>query len=422
MKPTLAKGTRDLMPEEAIILQETVDVLKRNFELFGFNPIRTPTLEKFDTLASKYTGGAEILKETFNLVDQGKRKLGLRYDLTVPFSRFVAMNPQLKMPFKRYQIGQVFRDGPIKASRYREFTQCDCDIVGVKSIVADAECVELFLKCYEDLGLDVIVYVNNRKILDELMDTFGIKDKLRGRVILAIDKIEKKPRKEIEKEIIGLGVTKKAVNLLLDTFGSKGKKSLKEIKKILGKDSQGIKEMNELLTLVSSKKVIFLPSLARGLSYYTGTIYEVFLKDGSIPSSIGSGGRFDKMIGALMGSKLEFPAVGCSFGLDVIVNALKIKRVKVKKSVVTVLVIPIGVSLDKVWGFVKEFRDQGIATDLAVSKKGVTKNIKYADSYGIPYVFFVGENELKKGKYKLKDLDSGKEKTVTLKQAVKFLS
>ncbi|HLC22146.1 MAG TPA: ATP phosphoribosyltransferase regulatory subunit, partial [Candidatus Nanoarchaeia archaeon] len=151
----LAKGTRDLPPEESILLDEVVSVLKRNFILFGFNPLETPILERFDTLASKYAGGAEILKETFQLTDQGKRALALRYDLTVPFARFVAMNPQLKLPFKRYQIGRVFRDGPVSTNRLREFTQCDCDIVGTKSLVADAECVQLYLKCFSELGLDV---------------------------------------------------------------------------------------------------------------------------------------------------------------------------------------------------------------------------------------------------------------------------
>src|SRR3989344_2719451 len=164
-----AKGTRDIVPEEAILFQEIQDIFRKNFELFGFNPLQTPTLEQFETLSSKYTGGAEILKETFQLTDQGNRKLGLRYDLTVPFSRFVAMNPQLKMPFKRYQIGSVFRDGPVATNRLREFTQCDCDVVGTKNIAADAECVQLFLKSFTDLGLDIEVRVNNRKILDGMM-------------------------------------------------------------------------------------------------------------------------------------------------------------------------------------------------------------------------------------------------------------
>ena len=348
MKLQLAKGTRDFSPEDAIILEEVVDVLKKNFVLFGFNPIKTPLLERFDFLASKYAGGAEILKEMFSLQDQGKRKLALRYDLTVPFSRFVAMNPQLKLPFKRYQIGKVFRDGPIKASRYREFNQCDCDVVGTKSLVAEAECVELFLKSFKELGLSVVVKINNRKVLDSVMGVLNIKASLRDKVLLVIDKLGKKSVKEVEEEVVGLGVQRKAVKKLFKVFTVNGTnvQKLKYIEGVVGKGDEGVEELRVLLKLCSSKNVEFVPSLARGLSYYTGTIFEVFLKDGSIRSSIGSGGRYDQMIGNLMGSKKEYPAVGCSFGLDVVVDALKSGNRKVKKSVVGLYVIPVGVSLE----------------------------------------------------------------------------
>tara|TARA_Y100000310_G_scaffold240125_1_gene243928 strand:+ start:1186 stop:2463 length:1278 start_codon:yes stop_codon:yes gene_type:complete len=421
MKLQRARGTRDLMPEDAIVLREAVDVLARNFALFGFNPIQTPLLERSDVLASKYTGGSEILKEMFTLKDQGKRDLALRYDLTVPFSRFVAMNPQLKLPFKRFQIGRVFRDGPIKASRYREFSQCDCDVVGTKSIAADAECVELFLKAYKELGLDVVVRVNNRKILDEAMDVLKIKEKDRQGVILAIDKLDKKGKKEVVDEIASLGIPKKSINGLFKVFDVKGSNSakLKEVEKIVGKDSEGLKEIKTLLQLCPYKNVVFLPSLARGLAYYTGTIFEIYLKDESIKSSIGSGGRYDKMIGDLMGSKVPFPAVGCSFGLDVIVDALKAKRKKVKKSVVDVYVVPVGLEVKDVWPIIKELRENGVSCDLSFKAKGVTKALKFANAYDMPYVVIVGENELKKKKVTLKDMNKGSEKLVSLKQVVK---
>ena len=423
MKLQRAKGVRDLMPEDAIILREAVDVLVKNFALFGFNPIQTPMIEREDVLASKYTGGAEILKEMFTLKDQGKRNLALRYDLTVPFSRFVAMNPQLKLPFKRYQIGRLFRDGPIKASRYREFTQCDCDIVGTKSVAADAECVELFLKAFKELGLRVLVKVNNRKILDEVMDELKVNEKDRQGVILAIDKLDKKSKKEVVDEILALGVSKKSVEGLFKVFDVKGSNSvkLKEVEKVVGKDSEGLKEIKIMLKLCPYKSVVFSPSLARGLSYYTGTIFEVFLKDESIKCSIGSGGRFDKMIGDLMGSKVEFPAVGCSFGLDVIVDALKIKKKKVRKSVVDVYVVPVGVDVKDVWPILKELRENGVSCDVNFKAKGVTKALKFANAYEVPYVVVVGENELKKGKVTLKNMDEGSEKLVSLKQVVKLV-
>ncbi|MEK6837241.1 MAG: ATP phosphoribosyltransferase regulatory subunit, partial [Nanoarchaeota archaeon] len=143
MKLERARGTRDFAAGDALLRQQIVSTLREVFELYGYNPLETPVLERFETLASKYAGGEEILKETFRLKDQGGRELGLRYDLTVPMCRFIATNPNLKMPFKRYQIGEVFRDGPLKTGRYREFMQCDVDIVGVKSMAADAEMVEI---------------------------------------------------------------------------------------------------------------------------------------------------------------------------------------------------------------------------------------------------------------------------------------
>ncbi|HIH14827.1 MAG TPA: histidine--tRNA ligase [Nanoarchaeota archaeon] len=416
-----AKGTRDIVPEEAILFQEIQDIFKKNFELFGFNPLQTPTLELFETLSSQYTGGAEILKETFQLSDQGQRKLGLRYDLTVPFSRFVAMNPQLKMPFKRYQIGSVFRDGPVGSNRLREFTQCDCDVVGTKSIVADAECVQLFLQAFAALGLDVEVRVNNRKILDAMMNTLQISLDKRSSVILAIDKLDKKSRKDVEEEIYTLGVKKDVVAKLFELLNLQGSntKILDGIAAFVGKDAEGVVEMRELLSYCSQKNVLFVPSLARGLAYYTGSIFEVYAPGTSVTSAIGSGGRYDKMIGSLLGSTQEYPAVGCSFGLDRIMAVVAEKRKQRVKSVVKVFVIPIGLSLDKVWPVVMELREKGVATDMYFAAKSVSKGLDFANAYKIPYVLLIGEDELKKKKVKLKDMDSGKEEMLSVKDVVK---
>lgn len=416
-----AKGTRDIAPEEAILLQEIQGVLKKNFEIFGFNPLQTPILEQFETLSSKYTGGAEILKETFQLQDQGQRKLGLRYDLTVPFSRFVAMNPQLKMPFKRYQIGPVFRDGPVGSNRLREFTQCDCDVVGTRNIVADAECVQLFLQAFADLDLNVEVRVNNRKILDAMMETLKIAQEKRGDVILAIDKLDKKSRKDVEEEMYALGVKKELVTKLFELINLKGSNMsiLDEIAAFVGKEDEGVIEMRTLLGYCPQKNVLFVPSLARGLAYYTGSIFEVYALGTSVTNAIGSGGRYDKMIGSLLGSTQEYPAVGCSFGLDRIMVAVAEKRKQTVKSVVKVFVIPIGLSLDQVWPVVIELRENDVATDVYFAAKSVSKGLDFANAYKIPYVIIVGEDELKKKKVKLKDMNSGKEELLSVKDVVK---
>src|SRR3990167_5293613 len=161
MELQLPKGTRDFSPEEKIVRDKIVNTLKEVFELYGYAPLETPVFERYEILASKYAGGAEILKETFRFKDQGDRELGLRYDLTVPLARFVSMNPNLKMPFKRYQIGEVFRDGPIKIGRLREFWQCDVDIIGIKSMAADAEVIKLSLTAFKKLNLNPKIKVNN---------------------------------------------------------------------------------------------------------------------------------------------------------------------------------------------------------------------------------------------------------------------
>jgi len=186
-----AKGTKDYPPEEKIARQEVIDKLRAIFELYGFSPLETPIIERFDVLSAKYAGGAEILKETFKFKDQGDRELGLRYDLTVPLARFIGMNPNLKMPFKRYQMGQVFRDGPIKTGRQREFWQCDVDTVGTKNMIADAEFIKIAQRFFEAIGLNVIIEINNRKLLDGLLEDLKIPEDKKNDVIIAIDKLKK---------------------------------------------------------------------------------------------------------------------------------------------------------------------------------------------------------------------------------------
>ncbi len=170
MKLDNAKGTRDILPEQKILRDYIINNIKSSFETFGFLPIETPSIEMYDTLSFKYAGGSEILKETFQLTDQGKRKLGLRYDLTVPFARFIAMNPGLKMPFKRYQIANVWRDGPIKLGRYREFIQCDADTAGSTSMIADSEMLALAENIFDKLGFKYEIRVNNRKLLNGILE------------------------------------------------------------------------------------------------------------------------------------------------------------------------------------------------------------------------------------------------------------
>lgn len=419
MKLQTAKGVQDFPPEEKILKNEVVDILKETFERYGFLPLETPVLERYETLAAKYAGGAEILKETFKLKDQGGRKLGLRFDLTVPLARFMGMNPNLRMPFKRYEMGKVFRDGPIKLGRKREFWQADADIIGSSSMMAEAEILALTDEIFKKLGFNFVIKVNNRKLLDGILEKAGIKRK-KEEAILSVDKLDKIGAEGVKKELKEKGFSKKEVDALLKILKIKNLNLLK--KQIKGKEGQeGIKELEELFGYLKILKVEcgFDASLARGLAYYTGTVFEVFLKKGEITSSLAGGGRWDKMIGGYLG-KGEYPAVGIAFGLAPITEVLKSKKKDGKKTLVKVFVIPIKAVKESL-KVVRRLREEGINSDMDLMGRGLSKNLEYASSLGIPYVVFVGERELKEGKVKLRDMETGDELLLTVNDAVKRL-
>lgn len=422
MKLERSKGTKDFMPEEQIVRNEIVDTLKKVFESYGFCPLETPSIEKLEVLSSKFAGGEEILKETFKLKDQGGRKLGLRYDLTVPLSRVIGMNPQLKMPFKRYEIGNVWRDGPMGLARYRQFLQCDVDIIGCSTMLADAELIALTDKSFKELELDAVIRVNNRKVLNDILDYLKIKKDKCDDVILSIDKLEKFGMDAVKKELKEKKINKKVIDELLRIITIKGSndKKIKELKKII-KDSEGIKEIEELLEYLKilNIDIEFDVSLARGLSYYTSPIFEVYLRNSKVKSSVAGGGRYDNMIGALLG-KGNYPATGISFGLDRIYDAVSEKKKEKEKTVTKVFIIPIGM-LKEALKTAQKLRGENINVDIDLMQRGISKNLNYANSMEIPYVIFVGRDEVKQKKVKLKDMKSGKEDLVSVEDVISSL-
>ncbi len=421
MELQLPKGTRDLKPEQAIIRKHIVDVLKKTFELYGFSPLETPIFERYDVLSSKYAGGAEILKETFKFKDQGDRELALRYDLTVPMCRFIAMNPNMKLPFKRYQVGEVFRDGPIATARYRQFTQCDVDIVGNASVKADAEILILTNRAFKKLGFEPIIKVNNRKILNEILDYAKLDQEQHDAAILSIDKLEKIGMKEVKKEMESKGIDAECIAAVESIITLKGTniEKIQKLKAILG-ESKGLAEIEELVSFlgVVDVAVDFDVSLARGLSYYTGTVVEVFLKDSVVKSSVCAGGRYDNIIGQFIG-KGSYPAVGISFGLDRIYDAYVEKKQDGKKSTALVYIAPIG-TLNESLKIAEELRNEHVPVDIDLAEKGPSKNLAYANSMGIPYVLIIGEEELKSKKIKLKEMKTGVEHAMGADELVLF--
>lgn len=416
MKLNTAKGVRDIPPDEKLKRNEVVDTLKETFELFGFVPLETPIIERFDVLSSKYAGGDEILKETFQFKDQGKRNLGLRYDLTVPLCRFVGTNPNLKLPFKRYEIGPVFRDGPIKLGRYRQFVQCDVDIVGSESQLAEAELISIASLAFKKMDLDVVIKVNHRLLLNGILQTCKIPKSKQEDAILAIDKLEKFGEKTVREELTRKKIKKAQQDSLLELLTNP--RRVLEFKQVVknAEGKQGIKELEELFEYLESMSapVQFDPSLARGLSYYTGTVFEAFLKKGEIKSAIAGGGRYDHMIGSFLGGKKNYPAVGISFGLDVLQDAIGASE---SATTTQAFIIPIN-TLKESTAASTELRKAGINTEMDIQNRSISKNLKYANSKKIPYVIFLGEDEVKKDKLKIKDMQSGEEMLLSIKEVI----
>jgi len=420
-----ARGTKDFGPAEKIMRMKIVDTLRRMFELYGYSPLQTPVIERLDVLTAKYAGGAEILKETFQLKDQGGRELGLRYDLTVPFCRFVGMNPHVKMPFKRYQIGRVFRDGPIKLGRMREFYQCDVDVVGTNNMMADAECIIIAKRVFKELDLDVEIEVSNRKVLNGILKESGIADEKAEDVIITIDKFKKLSEEEIENEFREKGVTAEQMDKLFEIFRFRGnnKEKIDYLKKTLNTEEgkQGIEEMEQVLDYCDGERVILNLSLARGLAYYTGTVFEVVMRKSNFRSSLAGGGRYDKMISGLLGTEKEYPAIGISFGLEPIIAMMqKEGKISEKKTVTKLFVIPIGTARECMQ-IAEELRDSGIRTEVDIAGRGISKNLNYANALRIPFVAFVGDNEVKEGKIKIKDMQTGEEEMLSVSEVMKKL-
>jgi histidyl-tRNA synthetase len=422
-----ARGTRDFPPEDKILRNKVVDRLKEVFERYGYSPLETPLIERYDVLCAKCGAGEEsdAMKETFQLSDQGNRKLGLRFDLTLPFSRFIGMNPTMKMPFKRYEFGPVFRDGPIKLGRYRQFWQCDVDIVGTNNMMADAEIIRLSLDCFKALALDAYIQINNRKLLKGIIEFAGISQKEADSVIISIDKLEKTGKAGVVKELEEKNIEDKKIAKLLSAFDMNGSNEeklvllTKLIQNEIGKE--GLNELHEILSYLNNeqkKHVVFNPALARGLSYYTGPIFEGYLRDNKITSSVCGGGRYDCLIGGLLGTKKEYPAMGISFGLDVITDALRLTAQQVQKTVTQAYIIPIGTQKESL-EIAQKIRDQGVKVDIDLSSRGISKNLQYASALNIPFVVIIGEDELKQNKIKLRNMITGTEKMFFFKDLLK---
>ena len=343
------KGCADYSPREQFIRNYISDTLKKVFEKYGFKPLQTSILCYYDLLALKYEEDSEILNEVYKVTDQADRNLALRYDLTVPFAKYIAMNQNIKLPFKRYEIGEVFRNGPVKLGRVREFIQCDVDSVGIEGQLVEAEFVALYVEAYNNLGIDVVIKYNNRKFLSGIIIEAGISEELVTDTITVIDKFEKLSKPELEKEFAKVGLNSEQMEKLF-MYLNMDADQLIEIENKNEILEQGIEELNTLKNYIEKLGLLdyvqFSPSLARGQEYYTGTVFEVYVTDGSITSSIGGGGRYDKMITEFINNGTVYPAVGVSFGLNVIYEILKNREEFTENALTDIFIIPMGTDIE----------------------------------------------------------------------------
>ena len=390
------KGCTDYSPREQFIRNYISDTLKKVFEKYGFKPLQTPILCYYDLLALKYDEDSEILNEVYKVTDQADRNLALRYDLTVPFAKYIAINQNTKLPFKRYEIGEVFRNGPVKLGRDREFIQCDVDSVGIEGQLVEAEFVALYVEAYNNLGIDVVIKYNNRKFLSGIIIEAGIPENLVTETITVIDKFEKLSKAELEKEFAKVGLNSEQMEKLFMYLNMDADQliNIENKNEIL---AQGIEELNTLKAYIEKlgllEYVQFAPSLARGQEYYTGTVFEVYVKDGSITSSIGGGGRYDKMITDFINNGNTYPAVGVSFGLNVIYEILRNREEFTENALTDIFIIPMGTEIECL-KIAETLRKAGYKVEVEMKNRKMKKSLEYANEENIPFVFILGEDEL----------------------------
>ena len=441
MKPSLAKGTRDFTAREVINRRAIINTLQKNFELFGFQPLETPSFENLSTLTGKYGEEGDRLifkilnsgdyaaktndedwnaKNSQKLISQISEK-ALRYDLTVPFARFVAMNHgQLVFPFKRYQIQPVWRADRPQKGRFREFYQCDADVVGSESLWQEVELVQLYLKSFSELQIPVTLHINNRKILSGLAEFAGISEQLIDFTV-ALDKLDKIGKEGVIKELLEKNISQESIDQL-DFLFSQSDDALENVlqlkEKFAGNEIglQGVEELEFVLTKcmdlgISAENLKFDITLARGLDYYTGAIFEVKANDVAM-GSIGGGGRYNNLT-EVFGVK-NIPGIGISFGLDrmyLVMEELGLFPDN-SESTVKYLFANYGeTEAVEALKIIQKIRERGVSAELYPESAKLKKQFTYAEKKGIPNLVFFGEQEISEGNITVKNLENSEQKT-----------
>ena len=451
-KPSIPKGTRDFSPQEVSKRNYIMSKMRNSFKTYGYQPIETPSFEKSETLMGKYgeegdrlifkilNSGDYLKKADDNLLtEKNSLKLtssisekALRYDLTVPFARYVVQNQNdIIFPFKRYQIQPVWRADRPQKGRFREFYQCDADVVGSTSLWQEVELIQLYDDVFDQLNLvGVTIKLNNRKILSGIAEVIGAEDKLIDFTV-SLDKLDKIGEEGVKTEMLSKGISPEALNKLNPLFSLKGTtlEKLSKLKKILSSSETGLKGIEELKFITNAFETLSLKStqievdvtLARGLNYYTGAIFEVSPPKGVNMGSIGGGGRYDDLTG-IFGLK-NTSGVGISFGLDRIYLVLEELNLFPETVLATTKVLFINFGdTESLYALqaISKLRANGIASELYPDQAKMGKQMGYADKRNIPFVILAGDKEIENQSYTLKSMLSGDQSNYTLDQLISF--
>ena len=449
-KPSIPKGTRDFSPLEMAKRNYIFDTIKSVFLLYGFQQIETPAMENLSTLMGKY--GEEGDKLLFKILNSGDYlkdapddllankdyihlitkvcEKGLRYDLTVPFARYVVQHRNdLQMPFKRYQIQPVWRADRPQRGRYREFYQCDADVVGSDSLLNEVELVSMIDEVFNRFGIKIVIKLNNRKVLSGIAEVIGAPEKIVD-ITVAIDKIDKIGLDNVNAELVDKGLSQDAINTLrpLLTLSGTNEEKLATLKSLLAKSETGMNGIEELMFVLEHAEALNLKScveldvsLARGLNYYTGTILEVKALEVEM-GSISGGGRYDNLTGVFGMDGLS--GVGISFGADRIFDVLNTLDLYPADTIATTKVIFINFGekeANACLQHMSQLRCSGISCELFPESAKMKKQMAYANAKGIPFVAMVGDNELSTGTISIKNMSTGEQKTYTPQEAIELL-
>jgi len=430
VKPSILPGFMELLPSDQILFNHMMDTIKSNYERFGFLPIDTPVIEKSEVLLAK--GGGETEKQVYRFT-KGDTDLSLRFDLTVPLARYVSQHySDLNFPFKRYQIGKVYRGERNQKGRFREFYQCDIDIIGNQKldIINDAEIPSIIYSTFKELGFDSFtIKINNRKILNGFFQYLDIDDSVE--VLRAIDKMDKIGLKGVNEELKEIGLGYNTIDKIIEFIQIEGtnEEILHSLEELDIDNETFVLGLDELRNVVKYVKHFGVPednlkvdlTIARGLDYYTGTVYETFLDEYPSIGSICSGGRYDDLAGYY--TKQKLPGVGISIGLTRLFYQLREANIIDTKlhNLTKVLIIPMEGCQEEGIKIGNILRSHDINTQIYLEGGKVGKKFNYADKLDIPYVIIIGSEEIKNEKVALRQMDSGEQVMYSIEELIKII-